>query len=450
MAMDSTKYLSVQSLTKYIKYKFEKDPYLQRVFLKGELSNVKHHTNGHIYFSVKDDQSVISAVMFRYDADKLNFKPEEGQNVLLAGNITLYERRGQYQIYVKEMQIDGIGQLFLKLEENKELLKIKGYLKTEHKKPLPAFPEHIAIVSSTTSAAIKDMITTLSRRYPLVKVTTLNTYVQGGRSKDSVIDNLKRADALKADTVILARGGGSIEDLWTFNELEVALAVFNMKTPIVTGVGHETDITLVDYVSDLRAPTPTAAAEQAVPNIKDLNTRLGELHRQLDNLTLSRISNSRQMLDNLSNYYKFKNPNLLYTEQTERLRDLSSTLDNFMSQELLNFRHRLDKHMSALAYNNPAPDIQKYQSELKRTSGDLNRQMKMMISQKVERLAANINVLESVSPVQILKRGYSYTTFNNKIVTDAKNLNVGDVIETSFNSGTVSAKVTEVNTDDEK
>src|SRR5699024_8066594 len=146
------------------------------------------------------------------------------------------------------------------------------------------------------------------------------------------------------DTVILARGGGSIEDLWTFNELEVALAVFNMKTPIVTGVGHETDITLVDYVSDLRAPTPTAAAEQAVPNIKDLNTRLGELHRQLDNLTLSRISNSRQMLDNLSNYYKFKNPNLLYTEQTERLRDLSSTLDNFMSQELLNFRHRLDKY----------------------------------------------------------------------------------------------------------
>lgn len=446
--MDSTKYLSVQSLTKYIKYKFEKDPYLQRVFLKGELSNVKHHTNGHIYFSIKDDKSVISAVMFRYDAEKLNFKPEEGQNVLLAGNITLYEARGQYQIYVKEMQIDGIGQLFLKLEQNKELLKKKGYLNPEHKKAIPDFPEHIAIVSSSTSAAIKDMITTLTRRYPLVKVTLLNTYVQGARSQDSVLTNLTRADKLGADTVILARGGGSIEDLWTFNELEVALAVFNMNTPVITGVGHETDITLVDYVSDLRAPTPTAAAEQAVPNIRDLQLRLGELHRQSDNLIMSKIERSRKVLDGLSNYYKFKNPNLLYTEQTERLRDLTVTIENHMSLSLSENRHMLNKHMSGLSYNDPAPDIRNYQEELLRTENELKRRMKAVIGQKSERLAGNINVLESVSPVQILKRGYSYTTFNNKIVTEAKNLNVGDVIETSFNQGTVSAKVTEVNTDD--
>ncbi len=446
--MDSTKYLSVQSLTKYIKYKFEKDPYLQRVFLKGELSNVKHHSNGHIYFSIKDDRSVINAVMFRYDAEKLNFKPEEGQNVLLAGNITLYEARGQYQIYVKEMQIDGIGQLFLKLEQNKELLKKKGYLNPEHKKPIPAFPEHIAIVSSSTSAAIKDMITTLTRRYPLVKVTLLNTYVQGGRSQESVLTNLSRADRLGADTVILARGGGSIEDLWTFNELEVALQVFNMNTPTITGVGHETDITLVDYVSDLRAPTPTAAAEQAVPNIRDLNLRLGELHRQFDSLILSKIDRSKKHLDSLSNYYKFKNPNLLYTEQTEKLRDLTMTLNNFMSSSLLAHRHLLDKNMASLSYNSPAPHIRDSKQNLLRTEDELKRRMKAVLGHKAERLAGNINVLESVSPVQILKRGYSYTTFNNKIVTEAKNLKVGDVIETSFNRGTVSAKVTEVNTDD--
>lgn len=446
--MDSTKYLSVQSLTKYIKYKFEKDPYLQRVFLKGELSNVKHHTNGHIYFSIKDDKSVISAVMFRYDAEKLNFKPEEGQNVLLAGNITLYEARGQYQIYVKEMQIDGIGQLFLKLEQNKELLKKKGYLNPEHKKTIPAFPEHIAIVSSSTSAAIKDMITTLTRRYPLVKVSLLNTYVQGTRSQESVLTNLTLADKLGADTVILARGGGSIEDLWTFNELEVALAVFNMNTPVITGVGHETDITLVDYVSDLRAPTPTAAAEQAVPNIRDLQLRLGELHRQSDNLIMSKIDRSRKQLESLSNYYKFKNPNLLYTEQTERLRDLTVTIENHMSLSLSENRHMLNKHMSGLSYNNPAPGIRNSRAELLRTENELKHRMKAVLGKKTERLAGNINVLESVSPVQILKRGYSYTTFNNKIVTEAKNLNVGDVIETSFNRGRVSAKVTEVNTDD--
>lgn len=446
--MDSTKYLSVQSLTRYIKYKFEKDPYLQRVFLKGELSNVKHHSNGHIYFSIKDDKSVISAVMFRYDAEKLNFKPEEGQNVLLTGNITLYEARGQYQIYVKEMQIDGIGQLFLKLEQNKELLNKKGYLNPEHKKQIPVFPEHIAIVSSSTSAAIKDMITTLTRRYPLVKVTLLNTYVQGARSQESVLTNLNLADKLGADTVILARGGGSIEDLWTFNELEVALAVFNMNTPIITGVGHETDITLVDYVSDLRAPTPTAAAEQAVPNIRDLQLRLGELHRQSDNLMMSKIDRSREQLEYLSNYYKFKNPNLLYTEQTERLRDLTVTLENYMSVSLSENRHMLNKHMSGLSYNNPAPHIKNSQEDRIRIENELKRRMKGLLNQKTERLASNINVLESVSPVQILKRGYSYTTFNNKIVTEAKNLNVGDVIETSFNKGTVSAKVTEVNTDD--
>ncbi|CAD2073725.1 exodeoxyribonuclease 7 large subunit [Jeotgalicoccus coquinae] len=446
--MDSTKYLSVQSLTKYIKYKFEKDPYLQRVFLKGELSNVKHHSNGHIYFSIKDDKSVISAVMFRYDAEKLNFKPEEGQNVLLAGNITLYEARGQYQIYVKEMQIDGIGQLFLKLEQNKELLKKKGYLNPEHKKPIPAFPEHIAIVSSSTSAAIKDMITTLTRRYPLVKVTLLNTYVQGGRSQESVLTNLSRADRLGVDTVILARGGGSIEDLWTFNELEVALQVFNMNTPVITGVGHETDSTLVDYVSDLRAPTPTAAAEQAVPNIRDLNLRLGELHRQFDSLIMSKIDRSKKHLESLADYYKFKNPNLLYTEQTEKLRDLTMTLDNYMSSSLLQHRHLLDRNTAALSYNNPAPRIRDSKQEQKRMEDELKRRMKTVLDRKTERLAGNINVLESVSPVQILKRGYSYTTFNNKIVTEAKNLKVGDVIETSFNQGTVSAKVTEVNTDD--
>ena len=201
--MDSNKYLTVQSLTKYIKYKFDKDPYLQRVFLKGELSNVKHHSNGHIYFSVKDDASVINAVMFRYDAEKLDFKAEEGQNVLLSGNITLYEKRGQYQLYVKEMQIDGVGQLFLKLEENKKYLEEKGYFKADLKKTIPRFPEHIAIVSSSTSAAIKDMITTLTRRYPLVKVSLYNTYVQGGLSKQSVINNLMAADKLGVDTICL-------------------------------------------------------------------------------------------------------------------------------------------------------------------------------------------------------------------------------------------------------
>ncbi|MCK1977138.1 exodeoxyribonuclease VII large subunit [Jeotgalicoccus huakuii] len=448
--MDSNKYLTVQSLTKYIKYKFDKDPYLQRVFLKGELSNVKHHSNGHIYFSVKDDASVINAVMFRYDAEKLDFKAEEGQNVLLSGNITLYEKRGQYQLYVKEMQIDGVGQLFLKLEENKKYLEEKGYFKANLKKPIPIYPEHIAIVSSSTSAAIKDMITTLTRRFPLVKVSLYNTYVQGGLSKKSVMDNLIAADKLGVDTIILARGGGSIEDLWTFNELDVAMTVVNLNTPIITGVGHETDFTLVDFVSDLRAPTPTAAAEQAVPNQRDLQVKLEEFNRQTTYLLKNKISNNNKHLENLASYYKFKNPNLLYIEQTEKLHDFNKNLERSMVKQLTLFKHQLDRLNTSLSYMSPLPSINKYQQELNRYRDALYRGVKKVHRQKAEALNNNIQVLESVSPTQILKRGYSFTTFNNKIVSDANELNKGDYVDISFSTGSVTAEVIEVNEDDKK
>jgi exodeoxyribonuclease VII large subunit len=448
--MKSNQYLSVQSLSKYLKYKFDKDPYLQRVFLKGELSNVKQHSNGHIYFSVKDDSAVINAVMFRSFADKIDFKPEEGQNVLLSGNVSLYTGRSQYQILVKEMEIDGIGQLFLKLEENKKLLREKGYFSSSHKKSIPFYPKHIAIISSKTSAAIKDMITTLSRRYPLVKVTLLNTYVQGELSKDSVISNLKRADSLDADTVLLARGGGSIEDLWTFNELDVALTVFNMKTPIITGVGHETDITLVDYVSDLRAPTPTAAAEQAVPNSRDLLIKIRELKEQAEYILNNGLSKKRKHLESLSSYYKFKNPNLLYSEETDRLNEYTMMLENKMKESLVSYRHNLSQRMTGLNYNSPLPEIKNKQLELKRLVDSLNRSTKQQLKLGADRLNKNIQVLESVSPGQILKRGYSYTTYQGNIVSNAKELKKGNQLEITFDSGSVKAEVIEVTKDGEK
>ena len=448
--MKSNQYLSVQSLSKYLKYKFDKDPYLQRVFLKGELSNVKQHSNGHIYFSVKDDSAVINAVMFRSFADKIDFKPEEGQNVLLSGNVSLYTGRSQYQILVKEMEIDGIGQLFLKLEENKKLLREKGYFSSSHKKSIPFYPKHIAIISSKTSAAIKDMITTLSRRYPLVKVTLLNTYVQGELSKDSVINNLKRADSLDADTVLLARGGGSIEDLWTFNELDVALTVFNMKTPIITGVGHEIDITLVDYVSDLRAPTPTAAAEQAVPNSRDLLIKIRELKEQAEYILNNGLSKKRKNLESLSSYYKFKNPNLLYSEETDRLNEYTMMLENKMKESLVSYRHNLSQRMTGLNYNSPLPEIKNKQLELKRLVDSLNRSTKQQLKLGADRLNKNIQVLESVSPGQILKRGYSYTTYQGNIVSNAKELKKGNQLEITFDSGSVKAEVIEVTKDGEK
>ena len=216
--MENSKYLSVGALTKYLKYKFDQDPYLTRVFIKGELSNVKRHTSGHIFFALKDGNAVIRAIMFSRSANGLNFEPEEGQSVLLQGRISIYEASGQYQIYVDSMEIDGIGLLFEQLEKDKKELDKKGYFDAEHKKMLPAYPASITIISSETSAAYRDMITTLGRRYPLVKVSLINTLMQGRGSRQAVIESLDYADRQNSDVIILARGGGSIEDLWTFNE----------------------------------------------------------------------------------------------------------------------------------------------------------------------------------------------------------------------------------------
>jgi len=216
--MENNKYLSVGALTKYLKYKFDQDPYLTQVFIKGELSNVKKHTSGHIFFALKDGNAVIRAIMFSRSANGLKFDPEDGQGVLIQGRISIYESSGQYQIYVDAMEIDGIGLLFEQLEKDKKELAEKGYFDAEHKKPLPRYPEHITVISSETSAAYRDMLTTFRRRYPLVKVSLINTLMQGRGSRQAVIESLAYADGLGSDLVILARGGGSIEDLWTFNE----------------------------------------------------------------------------------------------------------------------------------------------------------------------------------------------------------------------------------------
>ncbi|MCY8595248.1 exodeoxyribonuclease VII large subunit, partial [Bacillus haynesii] len=268
--MSEISFVTVTALTKYIKRKFDVDPHLEDIWIKGELSNVKIHSRGHIYFTLKDDNARIQSVMFARQNRNLAFTPENGMKVLVRGGISVYEPSGNYQLYAKEIQPDGIGALHLAYEELKKKLSQEGLFDEKYKKPIPAFPSVVGVVTSPTGAAVRDVITTIKRRYPLVKVIVLPTLVQGVNAGESIVSSIKEANRRElCDVLIVGRGGGSIEELWAFNEEAVARAIFSSDIPIISAVGHETDFTISDFVADLRAATPTGAAELAVPNMLD-------------------------------------------------------------------------------------------------------------------------------------------------------------------------------------
>jgi exodeoxyribonuclease VII large subunit len=273
---ENIKYFTITALNKAIKNMFEREPALNKIYLKGEISNFKHHSRGHFYFTLKDDTSRLAAVMFQSFASKINFEPEDGMKVLVCGRVSVYEATGSYQIYVEQMEQDGQGNLFLELEKLKKKLSQEGLFDQEHKRPIPRFPKRIGIVTAPTGAAIRDILSTIKRRYPLCETILFPALVQGEGAKESIVKQLTTAQDFELDLIICGRGGGSIEDLWAFNEEIVARAIYNSKIPIISAVGHEIDWTIADFVADLRAPTPTGAAEMAVPNLVDLNTLINQ------------------------------------------------------------------------------------------------------------------------------------------------------------------------------
>ena len=266
------KYYSITALNKAIKNMFDSKPELNRVYIKGEISNFKHHTRGHFYFTLKDENSRIAAVMFASYASNINFEPEDGMKVLVSGRVTVYEATGGYQIYVDDMQLDGLGNLYLEYEKLKKKLETEGLFDVSYKKPIPKYPKRIGIITAPTGAAIRDILSTIKRRYPICETILFPALVQGTGAKESIVEQITRAQDFDLDVIICGRGGGSIEDLWAFNEEIVARAIFASKIPIISAVGHEIDFTIADFVADLRAPTPTGAAEMAVPNLVDLRT----------------------------------------------------------------------------------------------------------------------------------------------------------------------------------
>lgn len=444
-----SEYLSVSTLTKYIKYKFDQDPHLQSVFLKGELSNFKKHSSGHLYFNVKDKDSVISAMMFKGNASQLTFDPKEGDEVLLEARVSVYERRGNYQIYVNKMELDGIGNLYQKLEELKQKLAKEGFFNKEYKKAIPKYPKKIAILTASTGAAIRDIHSTINSRYPLVEKISISTLVQGAQAKNDIIEKIQYADSLNVDTIILGRGGGSIEDLWNFNEEDVVRAIFNCQTPIISAVGHETDFTLSDFVADVRAATPTQAAVIATPDQYELLQQIKQYQFSLTKFIKQYVEKQHKHLDYLASYYKFKQPSLLYDQQIQRRDDLEKQLKQKLLLSIESKKNNvklLQNHFNLKNFNRTILQNQKTVSSHRHRLINVTNQT---IENSRVKLQNKIEQLNNLSPTNIMLRGYTIVNKNDKVITSTHDLKENDEITLSMKDGSVNAIVKKVRCKDE-
>lgn len=444
-----TEYLSVSALTKYIKYKFDQDPHLQSVLIKGELSNFKKHSSGHLYFNVKDKESVISAMMFKGNASKLGFEPKEGDEVLIEARVSVYERRGNYQIYVNKMQLDGIGNLYQQLELLKKKLKKEGYFDQSNKKLIPKYPKKIAVLTASTGAAIRDIHSTINNRYPLVEQIQISTLVQGTQARQDIIEKIQYADSLDVDTIIVGRGGGSIEDLWNFNEEDVVKTIFNCQTPIISAVGHETDFTLSDFVADVRAATPTQAAVIATPDQYELLQQIKQYEYALSRYIKQYIEHQKKQLNHISSYYKFKQPSLLYDQQIQKRDELERQLNHLLNTKVEKSKHHLKLLQQSFNFKNLNQQITQEKQSIYQLHSRLSKIMSNNITNLKTVLKNKLESLNNLSPTNTMLRGYAIVNKDNEVVTSTHKLNENDQISLTMKDGSVDATVKKVRCNDE-
>ena len=439
-----TKYFTITALNKAIKNMFDEKRELNNIHLKGEISNFKHHTRGHLYFTLKDENSQLSAIMFASNASSLKFEPADGMKVLVSGKVSVYETSGTYQIYVNEMMEDGLGNLYLEFEKLKKKLELEGLFKKEYKKPIPKYPMRIGIITAPTGAAIKDILSTIKRRFPIAETILFPSLVQGDTAKDDIVRNIKLANTYPLDVIILGRGGGSIEDLWAFNEEIVARAIFDSSIPIISGVGHEIDFTISDFVADLRAPTPTGAAELCVPNKDDVIALFNQYNLRLLKGINTIINNSYDKLNNLKNSYILKNPMSLYEKQEQNFDNLFERLIIAINTNISKNTERLNTIKGSFIFKNPnmlfIDKAYNYNDLIKR----LVVNTKQIIDNKKNNYVNLLSKLEVLNPITTLKRGYSVTRANNKIITKIKDVKEGDTLETSVTNGKIESVVKKV------
>ena len=344
------RYISVTALTRYIKYKIDNDSHLQEVYLKGEISNFKAHTSGHYYFSLKDEGGVLRSVMFRSSASNLPFFPENGMKVIAHGRISAYVRDGQYQLYADYMEPDGIGSLYIAFEQLKNKLATEGLFDITHKKHLPKIPKRVGVITSPTGAAVRDIITVIGRRFPYAEIVIYPALVQGVDAPDSLCNGISY---FNVDVIIIGRGGGSIEDLWAFNDERLARTIFSSNIPVVSAVGHETDYTICDFVSDVRAATPSAAAEIVVPDIAELKRKINNIIPREAALISYKIQLYKKRLDYLGKSKYLSSPQYMIEDKRMNLLSLSKDLEAYISQNLKNHRSKLATQVAKLQALNP-------------------------------------------------------------------------------------------------
>lgn len=444
MNSDVNKYLTVSALTGYLKYKFDTDEHLKYVFLKGEISNFKSHTAGHLYFSVKDEKSKINAIMFSISAKKLNFIPLEGSKVLLIGRVSIYESTGNYQIYVEEMMEDGIGNLYVAYEKLKADLAKEGLFDESHKLKIPRFPKKVGVITASTGAAIRDVISTITRRYPVCEIILFPSLVQGENAAPDIVKNIKRAENYDLDVLIVGRGGGSIEDLWAFNEEIVARAIYNCPIPTISAVGHEVDFTIADFVADYRAPTPTGAAEIAVPNIVDVKSTLNQLSIRLKENIVKKINYNKLLLDTYKNSFIIKNPVIMYENKKILLDQYQEKIIFLLTHKLHLKKNNLLHLLEKIRFVSPDAICINKRKDLYMADIKLNN----LINYKLENTRKNfvhlIDKLELVSPLNVLKRGYTITYKNNKPVNTINDIKVNDKLNLKLHNGNALVEVKEV------
>jgi len=438
-------YLTVQALTKYIKRKFEVDPHLREVYVKGELSNVKLHTSGHIYFTLKDEKSQIQAVMYARNASTLKFKPENGMKVMIRGDVNVYESSGRYQLYANEIQPDGVGSLHIAFEQLKKDLEAKGYFKPEFKQPIVKFPKKIGVITAKTGAAIRDILSTLERHYPIADVVVIPTLVQGKNAAPQIAEAINRANQVgQIDTLIVGRGGGSIEDLWAFNEEVVAQAIFESRIPIISAVGHETDVTIADFVADLRAPTPTGAAKMAVPDQLELMQYLMSLKARIFNQTQGILKHERSRLNRVQNSYIMQYPDRLYRPFIEQLARLDEQMEHYTLRTVERSKNQQQQLTERLRAQNPIKEVQYLKQSIDQMTTKLSYLAQHQVEQKRQQLLNQIRSLEILNPLAIMTRGYAILYEENNVVKSIDQINVDQNLKIKLADGQANVKVLEI------
>ena len=441
------KYLSVTTLTKYLKMKFDKDPYLERVYLTGQVSNFRKRPT-HQYFSIKDDHAVIQATIWSGVYQKLGFDLEEGMKINVIGRVQIYEPSGSYSIIIEKAEPDGIGALAIQFEQLKKKLTEEGLFQEGFKQALPQFPKRIGVVTSRSGAVIQDIITTVSRRFPGVDILLYPTKVQGEGAAEEIARNIARANQQEdLDVLIIGRGGGSIEDLWAFNEEIVVRAIFESRLPVISSVGHETDVTLADFVADRRAATPTAAAELATPVTKlDLLTHLQNQEKRMTTAVQNVLFKKKEALKKCSQSVIFRQPERLYDGYLQRLDQMQLRLKQSLRTQISDNKEKLQIRRHKLMQLSPVTKVQRYQDRLEQMDKLLRSQVALVYDAKVAEVKRLSEALIMLDTSRIVARGFAIVKKDESVVDSVANLNKKDLVTLLMRDGQVELEVKDVKT----